>query len=272
MTNIAVISDIHGNYTAFKAVYDDIKNRPIDYIIFLGDLICDFPLPEDTFDLIYKMIEEYPCTFVAGNKEEYMFKEHSHWSYCSKNGSLLHTYNHLRKKDLNFIKSFPQVVTFKPYNCPEMTIMHGHTIRSEQNYETILKHLNTSVLLFGHTHERFVLNKNGILLLNPGGVGTNKNPKNNIAEYAILTFDNNQYVYEMVDVVFDVEKEKQRIIESNFLKQSRYWGAASYKSLDTGKIESYDLIHLATKLANGNKIEECHFEKAAMILDIPLIE
>ena len=76
----------------------------------------------------------------------------------------------------------------------------------------------------------------------------------------------------MVDVVFDVEKEKQRIIESNFLKQSRYWGAASYKSLDTGKIESYDLIHLATKLANGNKIEECHFEKAAMILDIPFIE
>ena len=74
MTNIAVISDIHGNYTPFKAVYDDIKNRPIDYIIFLGDLICDFPLPEDTFDLIYKMIEEYPCTFVAGNKENICLK------------------------------------------------------------------------------------------------------------------------------------------------------------------------------------------------------
>ena len=37
---IAIISDIHGNLEALKSVLNDIKNRNIDKIYCLGDIIA----------------------------------------------------------------------------------------------------------------------------------------------------------------------------------------------------------------------------------------
>ena len=40
MEKIAIISDIHGNLESFKAVLKDIKEKNIDKIICLGDIIA----------------------------------------------------------------------------------------------------------------------------------------------------------------------------------------------------------------------------------------
>ena len=40
MDKIAIISDIHGNLEALKAVLKDIQERNIDKIFCLGDIIC----------------------------------------------------------------------------------------------------------------------------------------------------------------------------------------------------------------------------------------
>jgi predicted phosphodiesterase len=48
--NIAVISDIHGNIFALKAVLEDIKNRNVDTIICLGDLVGYGPFPNEVID------------------------------------------------------------------------------------------------------------------------------------------------------------------------------------------------------------------------------
>ena len=47
---IAVISDIHSNYIAFKTIIDDIKKENIDEIIFLGDYVTDGPYPDLIFN------------------------------------------------------------------------------------------------------------------------------------------------------------------------------------------------------------------------------
>lgn len=48
----AIISDIHGNYTAFVECLKKIEKLNIDEIIFCGDYITDFPEPHDVLKLI----------------------------------------------------------------------------------------------------------------------------------------------------------------------------------------------------------------------------
>lgn len=62
----AIISDIHGNLEALKAVMDDIKTRNVEGIYCLGDVIGYGPNPVECLEEIYKT-----CEFILlGNHEE----------------------------------------------------------------------------------------------------------------------------------------------------------------------------------------------------------
>lgn len=63
---IAVISDIHANYDAFKVVLDDIKKRDVSAIYCLGDVVGYGPNPQECLDEALKC-----CEFILlGNHEE----------------------------------------------------------------------------------------------------------------------------------------------------------------------------------------------------------
>ena len=103
---VALMSDIHSNYHAFKACYEDAVKCGADSFIFLGDYISDLAEPQKTMELVYKIQANYPTVCLRGNREEYMLDCESGLSNFvpgSKSGSLLFTYNHLRKKDLDFL-------------------------------------------------------------------------------------------------------------------------------------------------------------------------
>lgn len=66
--HVALISDIHGNLPALKAVLDDIDRRAIPEIICLGDVIGYGPFPAEVTDLIRAR-----CSVTLwGNHEEAM--------------------------------------------------------------------------------------------------------------------------------------------------------------------------------------------------------
>ena len=52
MDKIAIISDIHGNLEALKAVFNDIENRGIKRIFCLGDIVMAGPEPIETLNKI----------------------------------------------------------------------------------------------------------------------------------------------------------------------------------------------------------------------------
>lgn len=66
MMNIAVISDVHGNYKALKCVIDDIKNKKINSVIVLGDIIFSGNEPQKCFDTIKKL---KPLVWIKGNTD-----------------------------------------------------------------------------------------------------------------------------------------------------------------------------------------------------------
>ena len=72
MNKIAIISDIHGNLEATKKVLLDIKNRGIDKIICLGDIIAKGTHPNEFINLI----RENCFVVINGNTDRYFTSEH----------------------------------------------------------------------------------------------------------------------------------------------------------------------------------------------------
>lgn len=78
----AIISDIHSNLEAFRAVLSDIKNRGINEIICLGDVVGYGPNPKECIDIV-KNIAEF--TILGNHDEAALFEsEAKYFNYRAK--------------------------------------------------------------------------------------------------------------------------------------------------------------------------------------------
>ena len=61
---VALLSDIHSNYYAFKACYEDTVKCGAEMFIFLGDYVSDLSEPQRTMDLVYEIQSKYRCHII----------------------------------------------------------------------------------------------------------------------------------------------------------------------------------------------------------------
>ena len=66
MDKVAIISDIHGNITALKAVIKDIESRNISKIFCLGDSVLKSCNPDKVIDLLKEKCD----VILKGNCDE----------------------------------------------------------------------------------------------------------------------------------------------------------------------------------------------------------
>src|SRR3954468_17220800 len=66
----AVISDIHGNFTALRAVDDALRRESPDLVVVGGDLVGGGGRPSEIIDLIRD--RGWPC--IAGNTDEMLWE------------------------------------------------------------------------------------------------------------------------------------------------------------------------------------------------------
>jgi predicted phosphodiesterase len=104
---IAILSDIHGNLDALKAVFKDIKKSDIDKTISLGDNVGYGPEPHKVISLLQKKIPS-----IAGNHEQAVFKEF-YFNTFNKlaQQSIEKTITFLSEADIDYIKGLPVVLT-----------------------------------------------------------------------------------------------------------------------------------------------------------------
>ena len=69
---VALLSDIHSNYYAFTACYEDAIKCGAEMFIFLGDYVSDLSEPQRTMDLVYEIQSQYPTVCLRGNREGYI--------------------------------------------------------------------------------------------------------------------------------------------------------------------------------------------------------
>ena len=187
-----VISDIHGNIDALKAIQE-----PFDAVICLGDIVDYGPDPGACIDWLTNLTP--PLTRVRGNHDnavafhkdcgcgqafkhlstitrEYMWKvlddKQLEWTGAPNTNARLELKDSL---SIYATHAAPSDNLFK-YLVPET---------SDEDLAAELELAGTDIVLTGHTHKPFMRELNGRLMVNVGSVGQ---PRDSIprASYAII--------------------------------------------------------------------------------------
>lgn len=208
MHRLAVISDVHGNYPALKAVLEDIDKSNIDEIICLGDVVGYYCQVNECIDLI----RERGILCLLGNHDYYMISgtccESKTVKMCIDYQSTI-----IRKDNLEWLKSL------KPnLDTDEISFRHGGWSDAIEQRITVfdfnwVKDFPQRLFFSGHTHIQGVQHDElgGKVYCNPGSVGQPRddNPK---AAYAIVHPD---LRIELKRVEYDIDEIVNKMKEAN---------------------------------------------------------
>lgn len=181
---IAVISDVHGNYPALKAVVEDIHRQGIDEIISLGDIAGYYCYINECIDLC----RENGIINILGNHDYYVTSGEGCPRSFSANVCLKYQIKHIRPDNLEWLKTSVSYI-----DRENISMRHGgwKDPLDEYLYDfsfDLVKDRNEELFVSGHTHKQILIEENGKTYFNPGSVGQPRdyNPK---AAYAFI--DNN---------------------------------------------------------------------------------
>lgn len=247
----AVLSDIHSNYNAFRACYEDSTAKGADLFIFLGDYISDLADPRKTLDLVYEIREKYPTVCLRGNRERYMLEYRSGKSYFSagsKTGSLLYTYNQLQSRDLDFIEGLP-IYDMVTLNNVSFEIAHGtkeddryYFDGTDVNTEAVLAQMKYRYLLVGHCHRQYIRRSGEKVILNPGSIGV---PRDHgfLTQYAMIEFADQNVHFELCQIPYNVPAMIHRQFESGLMNVAPHWAISVLYDAITGREYTMELLN-----------------------------
>lgn len=224
---IGVISDIHSNSIALKAVLQEFEKRNIEKIICCGDILGIGPRPEEAIQTLIKNKDKLIA--VRGNHEQYLLKGlpkkiHDDKRFMEQQEIANHKWTHsqLSEESKEFLKSLPLQQSIKIQN-KEIYIVHypidengkfkKHIKNAtlEENKE-MFSNIDAEIYLYGHTHAVNINNENNKWYINPGTLGCPET--NGIANCGIITIEDEKIEFEALKVEYDVEavvKEIQTI-------------------------------------------------------------
>ena len=200
---IAILSDIHGNSYALRAVLNDIRRQGIVNLFILGDLVGYYYFPDE----VLRMLEDFNTKIIQGNHEailkslinETLDAEDVRKKYGSGAAFALQK---LSTDQINSLTNLPTSLKFTFDNI-RFTLCHGspwdpnHYVYPNASLEILNKctlGLSSDFLLLGHTHHPFMTLSNGVLILNPGSVGQPRD-QNYGASWAIINTDNKTVIF-----------------------------------------------------------------------------
>lgn len=174
---LAIVSDIHGNLPALRAVVEDIARRGVSTIINLGDSLSGPLQPLETA----RYLMAQPWTHLAGNHERQVLSIPSE----RQGPSDRYAREQLDAEALDWIaqQKPTQKYSDEVFLChasPRSDIenfldsVDGPRTRpaTPQEVEERLGEVGEAVVVCGHTHiPRVVRSRRGQLLVNPGSVG-----------------------------------------------------------------------------------------------------
>jgi putative phosphoesterase len=208
---LAVLSDVHGNSWALRAVLDDVARHHPDGFVLLGDLLADGPDPVSTLALLRSLPN---ATFVQGNTDRYLADLSNVIPPRSEMPDLIATWqwavDQIGPAGCRFLADLP---TDETIETPAGRILATHGIPGndegfvdpeQPNTWTGLRWHDARLLLVGHLHVPFVLELDEGTVVGPGSVGI-ASPTGWRASYALLDlYAGGQIAVQHAQVTWDV--------------------------------------------------------------------
>lgn len=230
----ALISDIHANLPALRAVLGDIDARKdINAIYHLGDLVGYAPWPNE----VVALLREREIPGVAGNYDSTVATDYKHCGCRAdtpRDEELSHlsyewTRAHVTPETKKYLGSLPFRVDIRPLgghvSGPTVTLVHGNQTlntvyvtedRPDSFLEKMAKDIGAragDIICFGHTHKPWQRTVGGVRFVNTGSVGRPKDGDWR-ACYVLLTIEQSAASVEFVRVSYDVDEAANAIRES----------------------------------------------------------
>jgi len=212
---IAVLSDTHGNLTAFEAVHSDLRDVSPDLVFHGGDLADTGSGSAEIVDQICDL--GWPG--VMGNTDEMLVRPQTLEDFAGASSAPPALWDAVREiaaftraalgnSRLEWLRSLPTTVS-----KPELAVVHATPesawralpeTASKEELDSAYSALGVPTVVFGHTHRAgiHVLNGQVQLLINAGSVGL---PYDGDQRASYLLLDNSRP--EIRRVTYDVERE-----------------------------------------------------------------
>ena len=223
---LGVITDIHNNLTALKAVMEKLKQTECDNIICCGDIIGIGPCPEETVQF---MMQIPNLIAVRGNHEKYLLegmpKEYPNEENMGFEEMKHHKWEHslLSAESIAFLEGLPYRadITCEDVN---ISVIHycmksdGHYIYkanpTKDDLNAMFADVRSDIILYGHNHCRNIC-KGDKLYINVGSLGCPAQDKN-LARGGILKIEKGHVEIQPIDIEYDINEVINLIDEINY--------------------------------------------------------
>jgi len=246
----ALISDVHANLPALKAVLDHIAaQHNVAATYHLGDLVGYAPWPNETVALL----RGSNICGVAGNYDSTVATDYKHCG-CryedARQEELSHlsyewTRQHVTTTTKDYLGGLPFRIDLRPFGGhvagPKVIVVHAtptlNTVywtedRPDAFSTQMANHAGAKpgdILAFGHTHKPWYRQVEGVHFVNTGSVGRPKDGDRR-ACYVMLEVDQDRIHAEFVRVEYDVEAAMNGIraseLPNDFAEHLRSGGAS----------------------------------------------
>ncbi|HTE26480.1 metallophosphoesterase family protein [Flavitalea sp.] len=221
---LAIISDIHGNLPALKAVLNDIDSRDIDQIVCLGDLVDFAPWPNEVIHLI----RTSKIMTIMGNHDERIafdlpiipLSKHSEKETIAREKAINHSKNSVTADNKAYLASLQKSIIIQ-YENVKLHFTHAspegideYLYEDEESLEKRLLLVNTDFLLIGHTHLSYIKDFGNKKVINTGSVGRSKETDRKAA-YSIVGVTPDSVTAEIVKVDYPIIETANAIYNSD---------------------------------------------------------
>lgn len=202
----ALISDIHGNFDALKAVVKDAEKSGLEVFLNAGDAVGFGIHPSE----VVQALRSPMFLSVLGNVDLEILDALRLGNHPEGDAAKDLTIKELTPSDVAYLQSLPKELRFEiagtrvliTHGSPESVEEHIYPDSPDERLKEIAAKAEADVIVTGHTHLQMDRSFDGVTFVNPGSVGrpVNGDPE---AEYAVLSFSPLRVEFRKVS--YDVE-------------------------------------------------------------------
>jgi len=232
-----VISDIHSNLEAFRAVLGALDGEMVDNYLFVGDLVGYGADPKECIRMLRDL---GPVAMVAGNHEWGLLgkTEASYFNELAQK-AVLWTKKILSDDEIKYLESFPLT-----YEDEKIALVHGtlnspeefyYVFDTEDAYVT-MSQMKNCLCFIGHSHVPgiFISDDSKVTyledmstkidnqrkyLVNVGSVGQ---PRDGDYKASYAVYDDEELTVQIKRVDYDVQKAQEKILRSGLPPKLAY--------------------------------------------------
>jgi predicted phosphodiesterase len=219
---IAVVSDIHGNRTAFEAVLADLRQASPDVIVHGGDLADAGASPTEIVD----RIRDLGWPGVLGNTDEMLARPESLTEFASQTPQMrpllpiieemaAAAREALGRERLAWLRELPRVQMHGGmalvHASPESPWRAPAPEAGDAELEAVYRPLDRPIAVYGHIHRSYIRTVAGMIVANSGSVSLSYDGDRRAAYFLL-----DESGPEIRRVEYDVDKELKALAGCGF--------------------------------------------------------